>query len=1186
MSLQFIFGNSGAGKSHYLYSHIIQESMAHPERNFLVLVPEQFTMQTQKDLCMAHPRHGIMNIDVLSFVRLAHRVFEETGRETKRVLDDEGKNLILRKIAGRYEDDLKVLKGNLKKQGYISEVKSVISEFTQYGIGFEELDAFVETLEPESYLAYKLRDIHKVYEGFEEYLADKYITKEELLDVLSDTVPKSALLRDSVVALDGFTGFTPVQNRLLGELLKVCRQVIVTVVMDEREDAFTYRHPYQLFAISKQMVTSLAALAGECKAAVEEPVCLYEKPLARFKGNPMLGFLEEELFRYSGRKYIVGEDCKTGGAAEEVWEDTENVLSQKTKEAISLHVTRNPREEAEFAASEIRRLVREKGYRYRDIAVIANDMNAYADQLQKQFIAYGIPIFMDYKKSILLNAFVEYVRSLLAMVEQNFSYESVFRFLRTGMTGFTHEEADKMENYVIALGLRGYKKWQSVWVRRTSGIGEEELAELNHLRVRFVEKVDGLVIILKQRRKTVKDVTLAVYEFFFREKVQEQIQTMELKFQNEGELALAKEYSQIYRIVLDLFDKFVELLGEERISLKEYCELLDAGLEEAKVGVIPPSLDQVVIGDMERTRLNNLKVLFFVGANDTFLPGNLGQGGLLSERDREKFAGQKLALSPGAKEKTYIQKFYLYMNLTKPSKRLIISYAKASADGKALRPAYLVQDLLRMFPGICVTDEENRRLSERELTWEGGMKELAAGLRDRHLGFSDEWKELYTWYAACAEEGVKSRKMAAENAKAGIEACGAAENVKSGVEACEAAENAEDGTGERGRNSKLRLLLDAAFYRKRKEQLSENTARELYGDLSRVSVTRLERFASCAYAHFLTYGLRLSERERYQFESMDLGNIAHQSMERFARKADEHRMDWTEMPEDVRDSLIEESVDESIVDYGNTVLYSTARNEYMIIRIKQLIRRSVWALTKQMEKGDFRPSGYEMKFGSGKIDRIDICEDEGTIYVKVTDYKTGMKSFDITAFYHGLQLQLPVYLNAAMEMERKKHSDETIVPAGIFYYRMKDPIVEKEKNDTVLEEKLLKELKLDGLINAEETVLQHLERDLSGTSNLNPIGRNKDGSLSKNSKVLSPEDFEEFLLYTKQKEAELKTAMSKGDAEAAPYELGGSTGCDYCAYRDICRFDVRLDGCSYRKLEKYSSEEVLEKMRKADTKEI
>ena len=281
-----------------------------------------------------------------------------------------------------------------------------------------------------------------------------------------------------------------------------------------------------------------------------------------------------------------------------------------------------------------------------------------------------------------MNSFVEYVRSLLAMAEQNFTYESVFRHLRTGLCGFTDEEIDHMENYCLALGIKSYKKWQQAWVRRTAGTGEKELQELNHLRVRFVEKTGGLMAILKQRRKTVRDVTLAVYEYIAGERLQEQLAAMEQKFQEEGELALAKEYAQVYRIVLELFDKFVELLGDEKISLKEYCDLLDAGLEEAKVGVIPPSMDQVVIGDVERTRIKNIRALFFVGANDVLLPGNTASGGLLSERDREQFHREEISLSPGPKEKIYIQKFYLYMNLTKPSERLFLSWSKVSSEGK------------------------------------------------------------------------------------------------------------------------------------------------------------------------------------------------------------------------------------------------------------------------------------------------------------------------------------------------------------------------------------------------------------------------------------------------------------------------------------------------------------------------
>ena len=260
--LQFILGNSGAGKSHYLYEKIIQESMKHPEINYLVIVPEQFTMQTQQDLCILHPNHGIMNIDVLSFGRMAHRIFEEVGQSRGQVLDDEGKNLILRKIAGDYENKLTVLKGNIKKLGYISEVKSVISEFTQYDIGEEEIDEMLDHLDEDSRLYYKLKDIRLLYEGFQDYLRERYITKEELLDVLNSQVKESELLKNSVVVLDGFTGFTPVQNRLILELMRCCKEVWVTVTMDERENPYAYKHPYQLFGLSKQMITTLVRMAG------------------------------------------------------------------------------------------------------------------------------------------------------------------------------------------------------------------------------------------------------------------------------------------------------------------------------------------------------------------------------------------------------------------------------------------------------------------------------------------------------------------------------------------------------------------------------------------------------------------------------------------------------------------------------------------------------------------------------------------------------------------------------------------------------------------------------------------------------------------------------------------------------------------------------------------------------------
>lgn len=1072
-------------------------------------------MQTQKDLVMQHPNHGIMNIDVLSFVRLAYRIFEETGGQALPVLDDEGKNLILRKIAGDYEKDLKVLKGNMKKLGYISEVKSVLSEFDQYDIGEDELRQMKAAAGENSRLYYKLQDLEVLYIGFKKYLEDRFITKEELLDALCRVVKGSDILKESTIVLDGFTGFTPVQNRLLGELLEVCREVIVTVTMDDRENPYVYKHPYQLFALGKHTVTSLIQIAAERKVSVEDPLCLYERPLYRFCDNSAMEFLERNIFRYSKECY------------------------KEKQGAVRVHVARNPREEAMKAAGRVRNLVRTKGYRYRDIGVIVSNMEVYGDDLGQAFDLYEIPVFMDHKRSILLNSFVEYIRSLLNMVKDNFSYESVFRFLRTNLSGFTYGEVDELENYVIALGIRGYKKWQESWIRRPKYLEEENLEILNHNRVRLVEKVDTLVYVLRQRSKTVKDVTMALYEFMVREELQLKLQRQSEAFQEAGELALAKEYSQVYRILIELFDKFVELLGDEKVTMDEYLKLLDAGLEEARVGVIPPGIDQVVVGDMQRTRLKDMKALIFVGANDTFLPGALIRSGLLTERDRDKFATGKIHLSPGGKEKAYEQKFYLYMNLTKPSETLDIYYSKVSADGKSIRPSYLIQEMQRLFSGLEIEDEEKQAFSAQEWTPRLGMQKVIRGFQDGNA-MDQEWQELYSWYKRQPQWQYRVEE-----------------------------------------------LMKSGFYTRPADGLTKEVAKQLYGEHFQDSITRIERFSACAFAHFLTYGLRLRERQIYEFQPIDLGNVCHSALEYYSRKLKEEHLSWTEIEEEKRQEYIDDSVEHAISDYGNSVLYSSARNEYMIERMKRLLTRTIWALTKQLEAGDFVPVAYEMRFENGKIDRVDLCKDKDKVYVKVLDYKTGSKAFDVVALYHGLQLQLMVYMDAAVKMTQKHYPDSEVIPAGVFYYRLNDPLVEKKVvgEEEEIWQKVLKELKVDGVMNLKDETLEHLDHCQVGESAVIPVKYNKNGSLSKNSKVASEQEFEVMMRHALGKVLKVHRKILSGEVAAFPYRRKQESGCDYCAYRHICGFDQKIPGYKYRDIFEMTQSEVIAAMEADAVKE-
>ena len=1127
MSLQFVMGPSGSGKSHYLYQKVTEESLKHPGKNYIVLVPEQFTMQTQKELVMANPNKGIMNVDVLSFNRLAYRIFEETGENNRVVLDDIGKNFVIRKIAGDCEGELKVLGSNLKKTGYISEIKSIISEFTQYDIQTDELNRMQESAGEHTNLYYKLEDVRKVYEGFRDYLKDKYITGEEVLELLCEAVPKSKILKNSVIVLDEFTGFTPIQDKLIRVLLKVCDKVMVSVTMAKGENPYVYTHPYQLFGLSKKMVTSLMQIAKEEKVEIEEEVCLYARPLARFENNTSLDFLESHLFRYAKQKYEEGQD------------------------AVQIWCAKNPQDEMDFVAQKIRYMVRVNEWNYKDIAIITSDQEIYANQIEKVFQRYEIPFFMDHKRSILLNSFVEFLRSLLAMAEQNFTYESVFRYLKSGFSGFQMNEIDILENYVVAMGIRGYSKWSEKWIRRSRGMEETELAEINAIRVRFINKIETVTEVLKRRSKTVFDVTQALHEFFMQEEIQKQVMEQEQLFAEQGELALEKEYAQIYRIVIELFEKFVDLLGEEKISLKEYCELLDAGLEQAKVGIIPPSMDQVTVGDVERTRLKDIKALFFVGVNDAYIPGNARKGGIITEYDREKFAKDGVSLAPTAKERTFIQKYYLYRVLTKPTEQIILTYSKSSAEGNSLRPAYLVQDILKLYTELKIKDVA-RSLKEKELTAKSGVSLLVEGLQEKEKGLSGEWQELYTWYKANPEWA-----------------------------------------------NRIQNIVEAAYYENPKEVLTTETAKKLYGDILENSVTRLEKFSSCAYAHFLAYGLRLREREEFQFQAVDMGNLFHGALERFSKKLEKEEYTWTTITQKQAEELIETSVEECIIDYGNTILYSSARSEYVIKRLKRMMNRTVWALKKQLEHGDFVPSGYEIAFGGmsqisssnieldnlgqmrlyGKIDRVDICEDDENVYVKIIDYKTGEKAFDLGELCHGLQMQLVLYMNAAMELEQKKHPDKKVIPAALLYYRMKDPIVDKLQNSEMIEDAILKELRPDGMVNESQEVLDHIEHNVVKNYRAVPVTLNKDGSIAKISKVLTEEEFALISQYANMRLKETGAKILEGNIDVKPFEMGEHSGCDYCPYHVVCGFDGRISGFDYNHLEKLDKEAALRKMR-------
>lgn len=1137
MSLRFCFGPSGSGKSHRIYEEIMQRAAEEPGRNFLIIVPDQFTMQTQKDLVMRSDRDGILNIDVLSFGRLSHRILEEVGTKEMPVLDDTGKSLVLQKVAADLKEQLPAMGSLLHKQGYIHEVKSAISEFMQYGISTQDMDKLITSAQKRGALAMKLKDLKTLYRGFQDYIRDHFITTEETLDVLRRSLSKSKILKGSVVVFDGFTGFTPIQNRLIQELMRVCAETIVTVTIGVGEDPYKMDGEQKLFHLSKKTVADLEKLAAEAEVERGEDLFVKGGP-NRFAKAPALHYLEQNLFRYQYEPYA-GE-----------------------QQEIHMFEALSPREEVHQTALYIRHLIREQGMTYRDIAVVIGDLEGYASYVETEFGQLEIPCFLDRTRGIVLNPMIEYIKSALQLYIKDFSYDTVFHFLRSGMSDISREEIDELENYVIRTGARGYRTYSRLFTRRTEELqenaeGSEQAEEktmerLNRIRQQFMDAVE---ILHMGSQEKAGDYVSHLYDFLEQNQVQQKLLNYQQQFEKEGDLSRAREYAQIYRLVMDLLDQVYELLGEEEISRQEFADILEAGFGEITVGTIPQNVDRIVVGDMERTRLKQVKVLFFLGVNDGNIPKNASKGGIISDMDREFLIESGTEMAPSPRQQMYIQRLYLYLNMTKPSEQLYLSYAKVNSEGKGIRPSYLIDTVRKLFPAMSVEYPQNRSRLEQIEGRQEGARYLAEELREYVEGTlpEEERQDFYLMYRAYEADAA-------------------------------------------GRD----LLTRAAFRRYRESGLSRIVARALYGQQLENSVSRLETYAACACRHFLQYGLSLQEREEFGFEASDMGTVYHAVLENFAGKLAESNLTWWDFTEDFAAKAVKESVEAYAAIYGETVLYSSARNEYAITRMSRILTRTVLTLQKHLKQGSFQPDDYELSFRfaedldsihvdlsedekmhlQGRIDRIDVAEDAEHVYVKVIDYKSGNRKFDLAALYYGLQLQLVVYMNAAMEMESRKHPDKEIVPAALLYYHIDDPTIETpvELTDEQINEQILAKLRMNGVVNSDPEVVERLDRYMQDKSVVIPVEKKKDGSFSARSSVLSREEMQLISSYVDAKIRSIGREILDGKIAANPYEKGNEEACTYCAYKKVCGFDGSIPGYEKRQLEDLDKQALMQRM--------
>lgn len=1090
MALQFILGPARSGKTTYIYDRIIRESMEKPDQEFFLLVPDQSTLNAQRELVTRHPAHGTMNIDVVGFFRLAYRIFEELSYVPKNLLEDEGKSMVIRKVMEKNRKNLKIFGSSMKKPGFIEELKSFFAEMYQYDVSRKDLEDAAEHMKHPALRA-KMDDILLVMTEFEDYIQERYLISEQLLDVLAGKMEESRKLKNAVFYLDGFTGFTPIQRKVIQKLMKIGQKVFISMTVDEAAVSKEYRE-YELFALPKKERMILMRDAMELGVKVEKDI--FCRPDDR--GSAQLRHLERNLFRYPYRAWK-GE-CQD----------------------ICLFQAMNPRTESQIIAGRIETLVRKHGYQYKDIVVLTADLESYGSELERSFQDFHIPYFVDANRKLKNNPCIETILSALKMIQKDFSYDMVFRYLKSGFSCLNQEEADLLENYVIAMGIQGYSRWNRPF--ETEIFSKEEQERIEPLRIRFMDEIRPLKEGLKKRGETVLGKLTCLYEFLERLNIEQKMEDKKQKFEEAGDPAQAKTYGRVYGQVLDLMEQMADILGEEKLSYDDFLSVLETGMEEMTMGVIPPSLDQVVIGDMERTRTEGVKVLFFAGVSDNVIPKQNPKGNVISDSQKEMLEEEGIVMAPTAKAASYMEQFYLYLTTAKPEDKLYVSYSVMTASGDNQKPSYFLERIRSVFPELKIREEKN--LEIQGYTPEAAMNQVVSLLEEETLS-EEQWRQLAVLFY-----GLEGYLPAAR-------------------------------------------CIDGKFYQNQASPISRDLVKELYGDTLRGSVTRMEQFAGCAFSHFMKYGLKLKERMEHQILPMDMGQVFHKTMELVGK-----RTDWKFADDESRDSFVDQTVEDAVSEVQQEILESSSRNHYLMDRMKRISRRAVWAMEQYIRRGDFTPEEYEIAFSeenqlksmnfslengekmvfSGVVDRMDSIEDEENKYIRIIDYKSGDVKFDFAKVFHGLQMQLIIYMNAMLELYEKK-GEKRVLPAGMFYFHINDPIVkDKKKKQGDAETELLKEMKMSGVANSDFDLISKMEH--SGKEGIlsMPVTVTTKG-LDKRSSIMDTSQMLKLGTMVEEKIIELGNALMKGDISIRPYEYQNGMPCNYCSFRHICAYENGVD---------------------------
>ena len=1114
MGLRIIYGRPGSGKSQFCFSEIAK--LIDKKGSIFIITPEQFSFTAERKLMEAVNKNAVINAEVITLTRMAYRVLNDIGGEIKQSLSKCGKAMLVYSILNKYKKELEFLG---KSDENIDLVIRTITEFKKHGITINNLKDEMEKTQ-DAYLKTKLSDMILLYENFENKIVDNYIDDTDLLTMLAKHLDEVEFIKNSIIYIDEFAGFTHQEYEIIKGLIKHAKQVNITICVDNLNPAIN--PDTDIYYSNKITLYKLIDLVNGNNFKLEEPVFL--KDQYRFKTKE-LKHLANNIYEIQSTKY------------------EENV------ENIRLFLAKNPYSEIENIAKEIKKLVRDKKIRYKDISIITKNIDTYASLVRAIFKQYEIPVFIDEKRDLNQNIIIQYVLSILEILVKNFSSESVFSYVKLGFCEIDEDEIFKLENYCNKWGIKQNKWKKDFNIEAEDKSKKQEVERLNELRKQIIMPLIELKESIK-KEKTAINITKSLYEFIQNQKIEEKVISRISKLEEEKNIDLANEYKSSYQVLIEILDEIVLIFNEEKISLDNYSKILKIGLKNSGLGKIPGTQDQVTFGDVNRSRSHKVKNIFIIGLNDGSFPSINKDEGFFNDLDREELKQDGIELAKGTLEQLYEDNFNIYKAFTTAENQLYLSYVSTDSESKSLRPSMLINKIKKMFPKLIEkSDVINKEydLFNKEVTYE----ELIENIDKIRNGESIDkiWYEIYNYY--------KSQNEWKE---------------------------------------KLFEDLEGLKYSNLPNQIKKANIDKLYGNKLNTSVSQLERYRSCPFSYYLQYGLKLKEKEELKIQSFNTGSFMHETIDEFFEYVREEQILLTQIEEDQIKEIVSQIIDKNLNLSKNYIFTATAKYKVLVKRLKRIVSKALKYIIETLIYSDFDIEGTEIEFNkkgkyppivleldngkkveiTGKIDRIDTADSDDGKYLRIIDYKSSSKNIDLNEVYAGLQIQLLTYTDAICKAE-------DIMPAGVFYFSLLEQMIKADKkvSDEEIEDMIRKNFRMKGLILADVKIIKMNDNTLkTGSSKMVPAAITQSGTVNEKwTNGVNKEQFKILQDYIDKTIKDISKEILSGKIDLKPYNKKGKTPCEYCSYKSICGFNTKQNGNQYNYIDKKSKDDLIKMMK-------